>query len=121
MKGFRGIEWSTYVRARNQERKDGESPNLYANRDIPTEVDEVIEEEHLQVDIEDYKALNSEVPVKIKLENKTPDAVEVFCYDVDGKKVSQGKVEASAEASFETFVTHNWCCEGPGFYSLNGE
>lgn len=124
MKAFKGVDWSTYVRAKNQEMKDNGNGNslLNASNDIPTEVDFEIEDEDLKVDIQDYRATNSEVPVKIKFVNQTTDVVEVFCYDKDGKKVSRGKIEPSIEvSSYDTFETHNWCCEGPGFYSLNGE
>ena len=94
MKAFKGVDWSTYVRAKNQEMKDNGNGNslLNASNDIPTEVDFEIEDEDLKVDIQDYRATNSEVPVKIKFVNQTTDVVEVFCYDKDGKKVSRGKI-----------------------------
>jgi hypothetical protein len=53
MKAFKGVDWSTYVRAKNQEMKDNGNGNslLNASNDIPTEVDFEIEDEDLKVDI----------------------------------------------------------------------
>ena len=47
MSGFQGVDWSVYVRMRNQERKDEESPKELINEDdvLLDEVDDKDNEE----------------------------------------------------------------------------
>jgi hypothetical protein len=59
MSGFQGVNWSAYVRMRNQERKDGETPKVLENTDDVL-LDEIEEPEAEKADKEETPKKESE-------------------------------------------------------------
>jgi hypothetical protein len=59
MSGFQGVNWSVYVRMRNQERKDGDTPKVLENEDDVL-LDEIEEEQQEKEDKEEQAQKSSE-------------------------------------------------------------
>lgn len=99
---FKGVDWSVYVRKRNQERKDNAEPEELENEDDLL-LDEVEAEDDKEEDKEEDKEANEEEEKsgEVTEETKAPEAAEEPAEEKPSEKEADKKGQAPAGEAAE--------------------